>query len=1400
MATNINLPNISQNVRVDTKSLTVATNRSIAFAKRMKALREEVQQTDRSLQNLTRNSRRLNTLAKSMDRLKSSAAEMGKSLKETERATSRTQRTMSGSQRTVQKLSRSMLTHAEVTRHAAEEVEDLNEQIRRIPKRSTFAVFSKNLPKVRKEIDAAARDRKTTLHVDIDKKQMQAVLGTLSGLGGKGGLSFWGKIAMPAGIVSGLMAALPVVGSLAQQLVVLSQAALLAFPAMGLLAGAAGVLALGMIGLGESAAKSVVQMKSSLKDVGKDWSSLRTKVQDAMFKGVGPAIKSLSDKALPQFRDEILKGAAAWNTLFKDQLKFISSARSLKQIEGLIGGSTKLTKLFSSGLTALLSIFLDLADAGMKPFTDLMNGMTGGIARFSQSVRDANDSGALTQMMYDGMAMAGRLWKVVLSLGSAIGGLVSTAKLAGADFIGIMQSFAAGLDNLFNDASVQESLASAFGGVSDLIKGITGNMEPFKQVIVALGPAISEIGNYLGQVFAKALPYIGDMFTALAPAIGAVVTTMGPFVEVVDALGPGLVRAAEAMAPVAIALSGYVGKAVADISPIIGSFVNLIADNIPAAFEVLRPVFDMLSSLISTLAPKFNSLVTAMGPFIAKVLEVGNSVTSTLAPILGSVLTGAFGFLIDAVTKVVGWMTSLLTKFTELSPGMQTAIVAALTITGVFLKLGGVFGIVMRMNAMFVKVIGKLGPILNIVKTGIMAVGTALKFLFATPVGLVILAIVALVAALVLLYKKNEDFRNFINGVWAKVKEVISAVVDWFVQTAWPAMKEAFSKFMDIVKELWANVIKPTFEKIGEIFKWLWENVVKPTFDNIGKIVSFVWGNILKPIFQLIGFAFKVAAGIIQANYNLFIKPAIDAFGALAKWLWENAIKPAWDKVSEKFKILAVVIKNWWDQDVKPKIDAFKEGVGRAKDAVSAAVDAIKAKWATLKAAISGPLDSIKQFINANFIGPINSLLDKLGVTTFRIPAIGGGSGSSAKGTGRDMSGGQQKATGGIINGNSPNATADNIPAWLTAKEWVIKQKSSLKMMRKYPGFLEYINRHGKPPGYATGGAVSSPSGGGSPISHIGAAKYGVGGEIVDFMNGPVEYGKSLMNKVISSLGLKQFLGAFSLESGKRLASGVMEKVKRVLEETFGPGGEGGGGNTYGVGVGHALSRVRAMLIPGTSITSTYRDPARNARAGGHPQSLHMNRSNPAVDIGGTTSALDRLYPILRAAGGWRQLKWRVAGHYDHIHAAAEGGPVPSDASKGATPFVADAGARLAPGLNLLNNKLGKPEPLVRADLLDTRLAALQAAIERNTDALVARSSGSQRSFSVGNGGGAIDREAIAAMVESMNRNGNSSPSTLVVVDVDGKLVGRMRVEAEGALGNLARRVQNHAAVGGRKQ
>jgi len=79
------------------------------------------------------------------------------------------------------------------------------------------------------------------------------------------------------------------------------------------------------------------------------------------------------------------------------------------------------------------------------------------------------------------------------------------------------------------------------------------------------------------------------------------------------------------------------------------------------------------------------------------------------------------------------------------------------------------------------------------------AVTTAVNVVMAAnPIGLVVLAIVGLVAAFVTLWNRSEAFRNFWIGLWEGIKTAANAVVDWFKSIpAW--FSEQFAKLQSTV-------------------------------------------------------------------------------------------------------------------------------------------------------------------------------------------------------------------------------------------------------------------------------------------------------------------------------------------------------------------------------------------------------------------------------------------------------------------------------------------------------------------------------------------------------------------------------------------------------------------------
>src|SRR5690606_6058582 len=166
----------------------------------------------------------------------------------------------------------------------------------------------------------------------------------------------------------------------------------------------------------------------------------------------------------------------------------------------------------------------------------------------------------------------------------------------------------------------------------------------------------------------------------------------------------------------------------------------------------------------------------------------------------------------------------------------------------------------------------------------------------ANPIGLIVVAIAALVAGLVLAYKKSETFRNIVHGALSAVGAGATWLWENGIKPAWERIKAAFQALGDVVSWLWSKVVKPGFERIGAIAQWLWErikasfNLWKGVFDRVRGWVSGVRDWVVDRFRKIVDFV-KGLPGRIRSAARGMWDGIKEAFRSAVNWLidkWNN--------------------------------------------------------------------------------------------------------------------------------------------------------------------------------------------------------------------------------------------------------------------------------------------------------------------------------------------------------------------------------------------------------------------------------------------------------------------------------------------------------------------------------
>lgn len=205
--------------------------------------------------------------------------------------------------------------------------------------------------------------------------------------------------------------------------------------------------------------------------------------------------------------------------------------------------------------------------------------------------------------------------------------------------------------------------------------------------------------------------------------------------------------------------------------------------------------------------------------------------------------------LSETVMPVITKITEATTKFINFILDNKDALIVAITTIGAALLAWNVVSIiqdvigVMRGLDATTKVVAASQKILNAVMS-------------ANPIGIIITAIAALVAAFIYLWNNCEEFREFWINLWENIKKVFSAVWDaivgFFTETIPNAIDQAlgiFQKFDDWLTGIFSTDWSEKFGAFGEVLnaflanvKNIW-NSIKKVFQGIVDFISGVFSG-----------------------------------------------------------------------------------------------------------------------------------------------------------------------------------------------------------------------------------------------------------------------------------------------------------------------------------------------------------------------------------------------------------------------------------------------------------------------------------------------------------------------------------------------------------------------------
>lgn len=383
-----------------------------------------------------------------------------------------------------------------------------------------------------------------------------------------------------------------------------------------------------------------------------------------------------------------------------------------------------------------------------------------------------------------------------------------------------------------------------------------------------------------------------------------------------------------------------------------------------------RLIMETLSSTYDTAADSFyknNEQLIKSREQQAKLTEAMASVGDAVDKVKGAFVERFMPAISDAADKVSEWLDGM-----DVNAVIDTAIEKITEIKDLFIQLlpaivGVTTAVVTFRTIMTISVIidtvTKAITAFKLANDAATLSQAALNAVMnLNPFVLIATLIAGLVAALIVLWNTNEDFRNAVVNIWNGIKQAFSDAWSWIVNT-WNQFQPYFQAAWDFLVEVFSQVV----DTLGGFFSAAWEfivgvwNAAQPYFQAIWDFIQSVFA-VVAPI--LSGF-FRTAWNLIKGVWDVVsgyfgnIWNTIKGIFAVVEAVLSGNFSDAWEAIKEVLAGWGEFFQGLWDDILEIFSGLWDTFKGFGDDIIEALKDGINAAWDGLVEWFNGLWDDL---------------------------------------------------------------------------------------------------------------------------------------------------------------------------------------------------------------------------------------------------------------------------------------------------------------------------------------------------------------------------------------------------------------------------------------------------------